>query len=559
MRRAFVNFDGRQVHYRMAGTGAPVVMLHPSPLSSAMVIPVATEIAKHYRVYALDTPGYGLSDPPTDKPESLDPYLPLLARTLDTLGLGKVCLYGAATGAQIAIEFAQRYPDRVALLVLDTAGHIDAAECAAIVRDYFPSVEPRADGGHLATYWHMVRELNVFFPWCVARAANRIDRDLPPPAMMQTLLLDYLRAGTRYDWAYRPAFYNERAERAQRVAVPAILTRWSGSIALNITDALITAGLPANYQVLPLGHTMEDRARGIAAAVAARYDTAQAPSPPAPEPIAGRLHSRYIDTPRGQLHARVNLTGSGRPVLLLHSLAGSSTLVAPIAAGWIGKRPVVALDLPGSGESDCYLTDSEISIERYATAARAACAALGVESVDVAGCDMGALIGLEMSLQSPDLVHELTFLGVPLFQPAERDRLVARYTPSIAPRSDGTHLLAAWYMMRDQALWYPYFNTTRDGILRSDPNVDPHLVHQRVVELMKMGDRYQHAHAAGFRYPLAERLPAATCRVTLASARRDALVDRVPLAARLLPSARTLTLPDSISDWAASIDATTSH
>jgi pimeloyl-ACP methyl ester carboxylesterase len=523
-----------------------------------MVVPVANAIAKHCRVFALDTPGYGLSDPPDERPRSLDPYLLLLARTLDALGLQRVCLYGAATGAQIAIEFAQRYPERLSLLVLDTAGHIDEAECNAIVRDYFPSVEPRPDGSHLVTYWHMVRELGVFFPWCVTRAANRIARDMPPAETMQTMLLDYFRAGIRYDWAYLPAFHNERAARAQRVTVPALLTRWEGSIALSITDALIQAGLPPNYRILPLGPTMAERASGIAGAIAAATASEPAITPVATDqrcaPIDRRLYSTYVDTPRGQLHARINLAGHGRPMLVLHSPAGSAAIIEPIAAGWVGKRPVIALDLPGSGESDAFLDAANLSIESYADVAVEALRALGLSCVDVAGRYMGALVGLEMSRRVPSIVADLLFLGVPLFAPHERDRLLAHYTPSIAPRPEGTHLLTAWHMMRDQALWYPYFDRTRSAALPGEPNVDPQFVHRRVVELMKMGDRYQLAYAAEFGYPLAERLPTARCRVTLASARWEAFRERTHEAARLLASARTLTLPDAFDEWADVID-----
>lgn len=121
MRRHFLTLGDRQLHLRWAGEGPPVVLLHPSPLSSTAVLPVATALARHCRVYALDTPGYGLSDAPARQPASLDDYLPDLSAALDALGLDRVCLYGCATGAQIAIEYARRRPDRVELLVLDTS------------------------------------------------------------------------------------------------------------------------------------------------------------------------------------------------------------------------------------------------------------------------------------------------------------------------------------------------------------------------------------------------------------------------------------------------------
>jgi pimeloyl-ACP methyl ester carboxylesterase len=554
MRKAFLNAAGLQVHYRYGGAGAPVVMLHPSPLSSAAVLPVAREIAKSHRVYALDTPGYGLSDRLPRRPQSLDEYLPVLAATLDALGLGQVCLYGCATGAQISIEFAKRYPQRVALLVLDTAGHIAADECERIVRDYFPDVRPRKDGSHLVTLWHMVRELFVFFPWCDTRAASRIDRDLPPPSVMQDMLLDYLRAGEHYDWAYRPAFNNERAERAQEVRVPAVLTRWESSIALRITDALIGQGLAANYSVLPLGPTLPERCEGIARYLRENYCGESAPSIPQTQPPRGRLGRLYVDAAGMQLHAIGNLDGTGRPLIALHSPAASAALMESIVQPWVGARPVIALDLPGNGESDAFAEDVSLSIERYALAATQAVRALDFDRCDAVGRYSGGDVALEMALQQPQLVNCVAMLGVPLFSAVEQRELLQNYCPSIAPRADGTHLITAWYVMRDQSLWFPYYNTRCSGLLRSEPSLDPAFIHKRVVELMKMGDRYTRAYAAEFRYALAERLPRAPCRVLLASASWEALQHKRSAAAALLPAARTLDLPDAFADWAATLE-----
>ena len=554
MRKAFLNLSFGQLHYRCAGQGPPIVMLHPSPLSSTALLPVAAELAKHFRVYALDTPGYGLSDPPPQRPQSLDDYLPLLAEALDALGLGAFCLYGAATGAQIGVEFAKRYPDRVRLLVLDSAGHIPADECERIVANYFPDVQPQKDGRHLVTLWHMVRELFVFFPWCDTRAVSRVDRDLPSASVMQSMLLDYFRAGRNYHWAYRPAFYNERHERTIAVTVPTLLIRWAGSVALSITDALIAAGLPDNFTVLPLNATLPERAMGLSAWLQTHYRHDAQPRTFTTRAATGLQH-HYVDVPGGQLHARACLQGDGRPILALHSPAASARLMEPIVAPLVGRRPVIALDLPGNGESDPLLADDDISMESYAHCVDQALATLGVDHCDVWGRYMGGNVGLELSRLPSRRVADLAFLGLALFSPAGRDSLLDRYCPSIAPQWDGGHLLRAWYMMRDQALWFPYFNTSRSGILRSEPNLQPEFLHLRVMEVMKMGDRYRAAYAAEFSYPLAERLRQAQATITLASAGWEALSHTRQSGLALGPAARILDLPPAFGDWANKIIA----
>jgi haloalkane dehalogenase len=57
--RHFATVNGeRQVHYRRAGSGSPVILLHQSPTSSREYIPLIQELAgKGFTVFAPDTPG----------------------------------------------------------------------------------------------------------------------------------------------------------------------------------------------------------------------------------------------------------------------------------------------------------------------------------------------------------------------------------------------------------------------------------------------------------------------------------------------------------------------
>ena len=496
MQRAFVDVGGRQVHYRHAGQGAPVVMLHPSPLSSSAVWPIGEALAKHFEVFALDTPGYGASDPLPQPAKSLADYLPALAATLDGLGLQRICLYGCATGAQIAIEFAKQYPQRCALLVLDTAGHIAADECEQIVRDYFPDVTPQADGRHLVTLWHMVRELFVFFPWCDTRASSRVQRDLPPPAIMQGMLLDYLRAGENYHLAYRPAFYNERAERTVAVEVPTLLTRWAGSIALRITDALIAYGLPPHFSVLPLGPSMAERCDGIAAALRDRYRDGQPRTVVASHSAANaaaRIRSSFVRIGADRLHLRRSAGASGKPLLALHDCCGSARLteflLAREADTLLANRSLIALDQPGHGESDAAGSATQLGPRADAQRLLTLLEQLQIDEIDVVADGYAALTARTLAALRPGLVGSITTLRA-------RERPVAGQQasdlPDLAPRVDGTHLLTAWHWLRAQALWTTPGNARRGAIRAGEPAaaLEAPWLHAQFVELMKMGPRF---------------------------------------------------------------------
>lgn len=252
--RRIARAGGLHWHWREAGSGPLVVLLHPSPRSGAMYEAFLTQLAGHCRAVAPDTPGYGASDALPAPPQSLADYVPALHALLQQLRHGDsaapVVLYGSATGAQLAIAYALRHPHDVAHLVLDNAAHFDADERARIVARYFPDLTPRADGSHLGAAWQMSAQMMEFFPWFAADDAHRIAPGPPPAAVVDASVRELLAAGPRYADAYRAAFDHERAEHVQALTVPTTLLRWQGSILLRHIDRLLAHPLPPNVAVL---------------------------------------------------------------------------------------------------------------------------------------------------------------------------------------------------------------------------------------------------------------------------------------------------------------------
>ena len=83
-------------------------------MSSALLVPLIEALAARGRtVFALDTPGYGESDPlPMEQPTAED-YADSLRATCDALRLETVDLWGSHTGGKIALAFPVRNPQRV--------------------------------------------------------------------------------------------------------------------------------------------------------------------------------------------------------------------------------------------------------------------------------------------------------------------------------------------------------------------------------------------------------------------------------------------------------------
>ncbi|GAA5164028.1 MULTISPECIES: 4,5:9,10-diseco-3-hydroxy-5,9,17-trioxoandrosta-1(10),2-diene-4-oate hydrolase [Amycolatopsis] len=115
--------DGLRLHYHEAGAehAETVVLLHGGgPGASAWSnfgrnIPV---FAKAYRTIAVDQPGFGRSDKPTEHPQYFTHSAEAVIGLLDRLGIQKAHLVGNSLGGGTAVRLALDHPDRAGRLVL---------------------------------------------------------------------------------------------------------------------------------------------------------------------------------------------------------------------------------------------------------------------------------------------------------------------------------------------------------------------------------------------------------------------------------------------------------
>jgi pimeloyl-ACP methyl ester carboxylesterase len=270
---------GLQWHYREAGAGnagqgvrCKLVLLHPSPRSSAMYEPWMRSLAAHFHVLAIDTPGYGGSAPLAEAPMSIGDYVVPLHALLSAIAGPRFMLYGSATGAQIAIAYALAHPAAVQHLCIDNAAHFDDDERQQMLAQYFPDLTPRADGSHLQTAWLMSAAMLQFFPWFEQNAAHCFRDQAPSADEVQAAFSELLAAGPGWAQAYRAAFEHERAAHVQALRVPTSVLRWQGSILLKHIDRLLAHALPDNVQPVHVPAEMGPRFAAMTAHLLARRD-----------------------------------------------------------------------------------------------------------------------------------------------------------------------------------------------------------------------------------------------------------------------------------------------
>ncbi len=119
-----------ETHYREAGAGTPVLLLHGWASSSEALAGVAAALAPRHRVLSVDLPGFGWSAAPPAAWGVFE-YLAHVTALLDRLGVKTTAVLGHSFGGRVAIALAARHPARVARLILVASAGIRPPRTAA--------------------------------------------------------------------------------------------------------------------------------------------------------------------------------------------------------------------------------------------------------------------------------------------------------------------------------------------------------------------------------------------------------------------------------------------
>ena len=101
-----------------------------------------------------------------------------------------------------------------------------------------------------------------------------------------------------------------------------------------------------------------------------------------------------------------DVQGEGEPLLLIPYLSADHACYAFQLPAYIEHFSCIAIDLPGSGESD--KPAGPYSTEGYAEQVAGFLGAIGVEKAHVAGVSLGAGVGLHLAVHHPERVSSLS-------------------------------------------------------------------------------------------------------------------------------------------------------
>ena len=157
IKRGYVTTNECQLHYYESGTGKPMILLHPTP-NSQFFLKTMPFLSKDYRVFSIDTPGYGNSTRPKKPFKTLQEYGNQIVSFMDAKKLKSVILLGRMTGAVSALDVALKGEKYIKTLILGEL--IDWSKTSEPHKHHDNQfISPINNGKHLLKIWNKYSDM----------------------------------------------------------------------------------------------------------------------------------------------------------------------------------------------------------------------------------------------------------------------------------------------------------------------------------------------------------------------------------------------------------------
>lgn len=480
------------VHYRCVGSGPPLVLLHDSPRSSLLHLPLMRMLAGYFSVFALDTPGYGRSDPLpiAPRPEIRD-FAKVLGETLEALQLERPIVYAYHTSSKIALECAKQDPHRIGYLVIDGISLPPEPADTAFITKYMNPFAPDSTGMYITSHWCKIRDLHRFFPWFEFRVDRRLPIDEPCAEQMHVYALDYFMAGEDYPSAYSAAMRYDAHLTIRDLRVPATFMARADDVLYHFLDVVDSIRPPGTTveRLPPSQDVWREKLLEIFSTAAEEVGSDRRAM------IADSLTRDRQYLQRGSEQIHVYLRGRGEPgLLLLTSPPGGGRAAESSISIFGGSRRVIAPDFAGCGGSDALHSDA--TFDDWVDWLSEIGTRMAGRTFDVVAQGMSVPFALALAARADGPVRRIAIDGMPVLNADERAELARHYVPTIHPRRDGVHFLSLFQRLRDEEIQWPWYENGRHAARHTEPELDPARLYSRLVDSLMSPESYGDACVA---------------------------------------------------------------
>ena len=412
----------RRVHYRRAGKGPLVLLVHQSPRSSGEYEELMRDWGAHFTCIAPDTPGFGQSEPLAKPAPDINDYADALVEFLGALGVERIPAYGFHSGAIILITALARHPDRFTGIAAGGYAVWTEAERQAFGANYTPPFLPKAYGEHLVWGWNRILEQAWFFPWYDARPETRMANAHDDPDKVHEIILEILDAGDSFRLGYAAVLQAPRDIPPPDADVaPVLIIAYDGDPLQTHIDRL--GQLPEGWEARKVCTPAEQQG----ASLAFLQTLPATHGEPNADPHQGFIS---VCTARfdGQIHWR-RAASNAEPVLQVHG--PGQALDCLMLTG-------TAIDLPGHGLSSSWNGEPPGDWADWQAVIDACAAAPGLAEIALPA----SLVG------DPELLF-----------------------PDLSPDRFGSHLTRGWAIVRARHFFAPWYQASAANALVFDPAV----------------------------------------------------------------------------------------
>ena len=209
--RGYVETPEGLIHYRERGpsSGPVLLLLHQTPSNSEQYsasLPLFA--ARGYRTIAMDTPGFGMSDPPAAKPAHMQWFASRVVQLLDGLGVDRAHIFGHHTGCTIALETAATYPERVGKLACFGFLALRDDERQYWIDNFMPRWQPDPAFGFIES-------------WIIPKVTSFLPNADGPQTLREVAAT--CQAGPHYWWTYENVFTHDSYRAIAETKAPTLL------------------------------------------------------------------------------------------------------------------------------------------------------------------------------------------------------------------------------------------------------------------------------------------------------------------------------------------------